>query len=439
MTISEYGRFQRRNFGVSCLCYFAGSYALQWCVSGFACGTPLWRSAGSSSPESERSWPGATRATFFQTAGLQGGASGIMPHGVSQLLFICAALAVPLGRRFHKRTTQRWNASTSQSASVASVEAKETATALAASEGTEGGAAEGSGPPAEGTFEWVAGPPVAEFVGQSPVGDATPDLPATTERVRAPDGVTAFEKVPPWFRGDDKLLRLTFAAAEGYGTRATSGPFLAGGARSNVVVVSVFDVGKVVPEKYQKGLQELKDCCIRPIDGLWHISIQAWGHTYDNPRGVDGILPFTLKEDLRYQFELYTPRSEQEWLQYFEEHQSNDDFDIMKYNMFDNNCNHSQADCVAFLAGSGVHLDLCTAPEVLSPLDFARREPDPKTHKLANIAITRGMLARREVMKEKDAETRRNIAICAVSAVAAAFFASRGKSANDEDQQAPRP
>jgi len=230
----------------------------------------------------------------------------------------------------------------------------------------------------------------------------SPSTTAGSQTEETPQVNSGLLAVPPWFRGSDDC-ELTYAQQELFGQLVTPGPYDAGGPRSKKVLLSVFDVSGAVQEKDIKRLTEM---CSRPVDGFWHVSVRAFGHNYDNARMVDGILPSTLAPFLRYQFQVGTDRTLEEFTEFFEKLRSDKYWALGGYDMKDRNCNHFQAASINFLAGPDRKVGALTeAPEILSPLDFDLGDPDPMLNKIANNAVMRGMLRmRRETKKKKEEE-----------------------------------
>lgn len=247
-----------------------------------------------------------------------------------------------------------------------------------------------------------------------PSNTAAGDTPS--ESARAAKGL---EAVPKWFRGNGDC-QLVYAANESFGARVDGvSAYLPGNAESSYAVLSVYDVSKVISEKDS---QQVSRMCSRSIDGMWHISLKVFGHTYDNVRMVDGILPDVLSPFMRYQFTLRTQRKPSEWKAFFENVRTEKRFSLEEYDMKLNNCNHFQAEMVTYLAG-GAQVDLITAPEVLSPLDFGLEEPPPRLHRLANIIVMRGMQRRQRELLKASAERRHRTSLVIAYFVSALLVA----------------
>jgi len=205
------------------------------------------------------------------------------------------------------------------------------------------------------------------------------------------------EAVPPWFRGNGPC-KLVYAAKEKIGKplgealgRSSARKDCPGSVESNLAILSVFDVGGVLTEEQR---QEVRAMCQGAVDGMWHISLKVFGHTYDNVRMVDGLLPRQLAPELRYQYTLSTERTSAEWDDFWADLKKQPRWNLDSYNMRENNCNHFQAETVGFLVPDE-QVDLVTAEQVLSPLDFGLKEPPKKLHRYANVALMRGLLRRR--------------------------------------------
>lgn len=221
----------------------------------------------------------------------------------------------------------------------------------------------------------------------------------------------AFSRVPQWFQGNGEC-KLLYAAREGYGKRQAHGGIDSpGGYRSTKVLLSVYDLAGVVNEE---GKAKLNPFVSKPLAELWHINMYAFGHGYDNPRQVDGILTMALSPWLFYQYELPVVKTEREFQFFLVELRKESRHQLDKYHMETNNCNHFQADCLEFLTAPGTEVNLVTALEVLSPVRFDVQKPSASLNKLANIIVMRGMQDRMvDIVREKEEEARRMVLFAA--------------------------
>lgn len=247
--------------------------------------------------------------------------------------------------------------------------------------------------------------PVRVSAGKTPFSAQSSSFDFTAEKSDFGNDSVAFcglMKVPLWFRGNEDC-RLVYAAKEAYGCQTTpQGPHSAGGIHSNEIVLSVFDVSQVLNKDEE---QSIKDMTSNEIDGMWHISLKAFGHHYDNPRMIDGPLPIALSPFLRYQYVFRAARTSSEFQIFFETIRTEEQFTLDKYDPVHNNCNHFQGECIKFLAPDA-RVDLITAPQVLSPVNFDRATPSRTWGKRFNLWVQRGIGRR---MEELESERRLRI------------------------------
>lgn len=210
--------------------------------------------------------------------------------------------------------------------------------------------------------------------------------------------------VPNIFQGND-VLQLVYASCEGFGHPRKTDPWEPGGRESNAVTVSIYDLGPILDEEFRRQLQE---SCQRPVDGVWHIGIRAFGHTYDNPRHVDGILPRVLTSQLRYQYQLRTSRNELEFRSFFHNKAVDDRYSMGNYDLRCNNCNHFMAKCIKFLAHRDPGAEILLIDDVMAPLDFARKAPTPNITREFNDAVARGLLKQYRALRRRTTKDKKN-------------------------------
>ncbi|CAE8644832.1 unnamed protein product [Polarella glacialis] len=268
----------------------------------------------------------------------------------------------------------------------------------------------------------IAMPPlVLKPLGQRPSGDFSNFATSLPKDGMDSGGLLA---VPEWFRGND-VCRLVYAAREGFGKRVGELRSSSGGSNaSSSVVFSVYDVGQVLPDAWHQKWQPQSS---RPVDGLWHSSLKAFGHTYDNPRNVDGTLPRALSPDMRYQYVLETARTAEEFLEFFAKTKADDKWSKDNYDLRYNNCNHWMVDILQYLVGPGQESYVLSAPEFLMPNDFAKQAPPDGLGHEFNELVMKGMMKRQRVLRREGKaaqvlKTRNgNVAVTSL-AVAAGLF-----------------
>mmetsp|Transcript_38922 Transcript_38922/g.70225 ORF Transcript_38922/g.70225 Transcript_38922/m.70225 type:complete len:298 (+) Transcript_38922:50-943(+) len=223
-----------------------------------------------------------------------------------------------------------------------------------------------------------------------------PPVPQTVSKQR--HARAEADSVPEMFQGND-VCRLVYAAKEGIGSCEHSmTPGSPGSEGSDRFLFSVYDVGKVLPEEWHK---KWRPANTREVDGIWHSSLKAYGHTYDNPRHVDGTLPKVLAEDMRYQYELTTTRSYEEFDKFFKEISATGDWNMDQYDVRYRNCNHFIVECVKYLVGPSQANQVVASPEFLSPMDFDKKEPPPELGQEFNEAVLKGMMRRQRAMRRR--------------------------------------
>lgn len=228
---------------------------------------------------------------------------------------------------------------------------------------------------------------------------ARSDVADSLQPVEVANGIRA---VPRWFQGNE-VCKLVYAAHEGFGKRRDSDMEVEpGGKKSRSVLLSIYDVGQVLPESWHN---KWKAVCTQPVHGVWHSSLKAFGDTYDNPRHVNGRLPRVLSPDMRYQYELQNVRTPEEFATFFADISSQERWHISNYDVRYNNCNHFIVECLRFLVGPDKASRVIAEREYLSPMDFAKQPPPASLGHEFNELVMKGMVERQRIQRNKEKET----------------------------------